>query len=62
MKTAVGTNGAQTPMELQTKSFCTAPYIAVNANLRKFGGILRHGADVALTQGAHEYKAKRMGS
>ena len=59
---AVGANGAQTCTVLQTKPLCSTRYCAVNANLRKFGGIFRNGADVALMQGAHEHETKRMGS
>ena len=59
---AVGANGTQTITGQQTQPSPTAPYSAGNANLRKFAGIFRHGADVALTEGAHEYKGKRMGS
>ena len=49
-------------MGLQTKPSRTAPYSAINANLRKFSGIFRHGADVALMQGVLEHEAKGMGS
>ena len=61
-KSAVGANGAQTCTVLETKLPCTTQYIAVNSNFRKFGGIFRHGADVALMQSAHQHEAKRMGS
>ena len=61
-KSAVGANGAQTCTVLETKPTCTTQYIAVNSNLRIFGGIFRHSADVALIQGAHEHEVKRMGS
>ena len=60
-KLAVGAKCAQTCMGLQTKTSPTAPYSVVNANLRKFGGIFRHGADVALMQGVLEHKAKGCG-
>ena len=59
---AVGANAAQTCTGLQTKPVCSKLYNVVNANLLKFGGILRYGADVALMQGAHQHEAKRMGS
>ena len=49
-------------MGLQTLLFPTALYNAVNANLRKFAGTIRHRADIALMQGAHEHQAKRMES
>ena len=52
---------AQTCTGLQSKPSPTAPYSAVNANLQKFAGIFRHGADVALKQGVQEHEAKRMG-
>ena len=61
-KSAVGAHGAQTCTVLETKPPCTTPYIDVNSNFRKSGGIFRHGADVALMQGAHQHEAKRMGS
>ena len=61
-KSAVGANGAQTCTVMETKLTYTTPYIAVNSNFRKFGGIFRHGADVALMQGAHQHEAKRMES
>ena len=47
-KHAVGAKGDQTCTGLQTQPSPTAPYKVVNANLRKFGGVFRHGADVAL--------------
>ena len=47
-KPAVGTNGAQTSTGLEIKPRCFTPYSAVIANLHKFGGIFRYGADVAL--------------
>ena len=50
-KPPVGAKGVQTCTCLQTKPSSTAPYNVVNANLRKFGSIFRHGADVALMQG-----------
>ena len=59
---AVGANGTQTITGQQTQLSPTAPYSAVNVNSQKFAGIFRHGTDVALMEGAHEYKAKRMGS
>ena len=61
-KQAVGGKGAQTNMVQQTELSPTEPYNVVNANLRKFWGILRHCADFAPTQGAHEHEAKRMES
>ena len=61
-KPAVGANGAQTCTGLQAKPRCYTLYSAVNANLRKVGSIIRHGADFVLMQGAHEHEAKRMGS
>ena len=60
-KPAIGVKGAQTCMSLLTKPSRTAPYGAVNANLRKFTGILRNGADVALIQGVLEHESKGMG-
>ena len=57
----VGANATQKFTGQQTQPSPTAPYSAVNANLRKFAGIFRHGADVALMEGAHENKAKRKG-
>ena len=62
IKSAVGANGAQTCMVLETKPPCTTPYIAVNSNLSKFRGIFQHGTDVVLMQGAHQHDGKRMGS
>ena len=59
-KSAVDSNGAQTCTGLQSKPSPTAPYSAVNANLQKFAGIFRHGADVALKQRVQEHEAKRM--
>ena len=59
---AVCANGTQTITDQQTQPSPTASYFAVNANSRQFAGIFRLGADVALMEGAHEYKAKRMGS
>ena len=47
---------------LQTNPSPTAPYSAVNGNLRKFTGGLQHGAEVAPMQGTHEKEAKGMGS
>ena len=61
-KSAVGSNGAQTCTGLQTKLLCSSPYSAVNANLCKFGGIFRLGADVALKEVAREHEGKRVGS
>ena len=61
-KHAVGAKSAQTCTGLQIKRFRIAPYSVVNANFRKFEGIFRDGANVALMQGAHEHEAKRMGS
>ena len=61
-KHAVGAKGAKTCTGLQSKPSRTAPYCAVNANLRKFAGIFRHGADVVLMQGAQEHEPKRMSS
>ena len=60
-KPAVGANGAQTCTGLQINPPCTTPYSAVNANLRKFRGIVRRGVHVALMQGAHEHETKRWG-
>ena len=62
LKPAVGSKGAQTCTGLQTKPSPTAPYSVFNANLRKFAGILRNGADVALMQGAHQHETKGMES
>ena len=59
---AVGANDAQTCTELQAKPLCSTPYSAVNAKLRKFGGIFRRGEDVVPMQGAHEHEAKVIGS
>ena len=53
----MGAIGAQTCTGLETKPSPTAPYNAVNGNLRKFSGIFQHGAEVALMQGAHELEA-----
>ena len=39
-----------------------AYYSAVMEYLRKFAGIFRHSANVALIQGAHEHEAKRLRS
>ena len=61
-KPAVDAKGTQTCTGLQTQPSPTVPYNAVNANFRKFGVLFRHGADVALMQGAHEHEAKRMRS
>ena len=61
-KPAVGAKGVQSCTGLQTKPSATAPCNVVNANLRNFGGIFRHGADVALKQGAHEHETKGMRS
>ena len=60
-KPAVGAKRTQTCTGQQTQPSTTAPYNVVNANFRNFGGIFRHGADVALMQGAHEHEAKVMG-
>ena len=59
---AVGANGAKTCTGLQIKPVCSTPYSVVYANLRKFGGIFRYCADVALMQGSHEHETKRKGS
>ena len=61
MKTHSWCKGASTCTGLQTKP-PTAPYSAINANLRKFAGIFRNGADVALMQGSPEHETKWMGS
>ena len=58
-KPAVGTNCDQTCTGLQTKSVCSTAYS--DANSRKFVGILRYGAHIALIQGAYEHKPKRIG-
>ena len=61
-KPVVGVNGAQTCTGLKTKPVCSTAYSAVNANSRKFGGILRYDAHIELIQGAYQDKAKRIGS
>ena len=63
-KPAVGAKSAQTCTGQQTQPSPTAPYNVVKVNLRIFWCIFRHGADVALMQGALEYEkeAKRMDS
>ena len=60
-KQAVGTKGAQTCTYLQTHPYPTAAYNVLNANLRKFGGIFRHGAHVALLQDAYEHETRGWG-
>ena len=57
-KPAVGSNGIQTCTGLQIKPRFSSPESAVNANLRKFRGIFRYFAHVALMQGAHDHEAK----
>ena len=61
-KPAVCVNGAKTCTGMTTKPVCSTTYSVVYANLHKFGGIFRYGADVVLTEDAHEHEAKRMGS